>query len=169
MIGRPNQFDERNVLDSAMQFFRRKGRAVTTADLVTATGLGRQSLCHAFGDKKSLSQTSSKRCWQSLKQSFDTLQAKSSPYSNICLWLKRFKKKSNRHRNGCLPTNTLIELAPHHPQFQKHVRRESWRIETVIKKTVYSSGRYREILGGHGCQCDHDLNVWNRRLKRTRA
>ena len=55
MIGRPRSFDESAVLDSAMNTFWERGYDSTSyPDLVEATGLGRQNLYQAFGDKRSL-------------------------------------------------------------------------------------------------------------------
>src|SRR5213083_2130783 len=55
MAGRPRGFDEAQVLSRAMELFWLKGYAATAiADLEEATGLGRQSLYGAFGDKRGL-------------------------------------------------------------------------------------------------------------------
>lgn len=55
MSGRPRSFDEDDVLKKAMLAFWRRGFDGTgMADLEEATGLGRQSLYGAFGDKRAL-------------------------------------------------------------------------------------------------------------------
>src|SRR5688572_658461 len=55
MAGRPRTFDDREVLDRAALLFWQNGYAGTgLADLERATGLGRQSLYGAFGDKRAL-------------------------------------------------------------------------------------------------------------------
>lgn len=138
MSGRPKSFDEASVLESAMQLFWKQGYSSTSYDdLVTATGLARQSLYHSFGDKKSLYQKALKHYSNTVtQQSLDLLTGEGSPLSKICLWLKRLKKKSSQHRNGCLLTNTAIELAPHHKEFRTHVAKESRRIESRIKKIL---------------------------------
>ena len=51
-MGRPREFDEAEVLDRAMlQFWRHGYDGTSIQDLVDATGVGRQSLYNAFGDK----------------------------------------------------------------------------------------------------------------------
>jgi TetR/AcrR family transcriptional repressor of nem operon len=53
MAGRPRAFDSRQVLDRALALFWRNGYAGTgLSELEAATGLGRQSLYGAFGDKR---------------------------------------------------------------------------------------------------------------------
>jgi len=50
---RPREFDRDAVLERAMTVFWAKGYASTsTEDLLEATGIGRQSLYNAFGDKR---------------------------------------------------------------------------------------------------------------------
>lgn len=55
MVGRPRSFDVEHVLAQAMHVFWTKGYdGAGITDLETATGLGRQSLYGAFGDKRAL-------------------------------------------------------------------------------------------------------------------
>lgn len=52
---RPRTFNEEQVLDQVVEVFRVRGfEATSVADLESATGLGRQSLYNAFGDKRAL-------------------------------------------------------------------------------------------------------------------
>ena len=131
MTGRPKCFDNTSVLEAAMQLIWKQGYGSTCyEELVAATEVGRQSLYHSFGNKSSLYQKSLEHYSQTVTQvSLDLLNKEGSPISNIYSWLKRLKEKSTQHRNGCLLTNTSIELAPHHARFRKHVASESRRIE----------------------------------------
>ena len=55
MAGRPRSFDSEDVIEKAMHVFWSRGFEGTgIADLEAATGLGRQSLYGAFGDKGAL-------------------------------------------------------------------------------------------------------------------
>lgn len=55
MVGRPREFDEAAVLEKVMTTFWTHGyRATAMEQLITATGLSRQSLYNAFGNKRSL-------------------------------------------------------------------------------------------------------------------
>jgi AcrR family transcriptional regulator len=52
-MARPREFDRDATLERAMEVFWAKGYASTsTEDLLDATGIGRQSLYNAFGDKR---------------------------------------------------------------------------------------------------------------------
>jgi TetR/AcrR family transcriptional repressor of nem operon len=54
-VSRTREFDSDEVLDAALAAFWRKGyEATSLADLLAATGLSRQSLYNAFGDKHAL-------------------------------------------------------------------------------------------------------------------
>lgn len=54
-MGRPAKFDRQEILEASMQLFWRRGYESTSLrDLLEHTGLGRQSLYRAFGDKESL-------------------------------------------------------------------------------------------------------------------
>lgn len=54
-MARPRTFDETEVLDRAVQVFWTHGyEGTSVTDLEAATGLGRQSLYNAFGDKRQL-------------------------------------------------------------------------------------------------------------------
>ena len=51
-MARPQTFEEREVLDKAMQVFWAKGyEATSVGDLLRATGLARQSMYNSFGNK----------------------------------------------------------------------------------------------------------------------
>jgi TetR/AcrR family transcriptional repressor of nem operon len=54
-MGRARNFDEDEVLDKAVDIFRRQGfKATTPEELVTHLGLSRSSLYNTYGDKRSL-------------------------------------------------------------------------------------------------------------------
>jgi TetR/AcrR family transcriptional repressor of nem operon len=54
-LPRTREFDQEQVLEAALQAFWQKGyEATSLTDLLEATGLARQSLYNAFGDKRAL-------------------------------------------------------------------------------------------------------------------
>ena len=95
MTGRPRDFDESAVLESAMQEFWSRGYEATSyRHLVEATGLGRQSLYQAFGDKRQLFEKSIQHYAESITAtSIETLTEVGSPKGNIQSWLNRLCEK----------------------------------------------------------------------------
>lgn len=138
MIGRPRSFDESAVLDSAMNTFWERGYDSTSyPDLVEATGLGRQSLYQAFGDKRSLFTAVLRHYGECVTQeSIEILEADSSPTDNIRYWLNRLRERSGRHRNGCLLTNSAVEIVPHDAEIAHVVQKELLRVERALRDTI---------------------------------
>ncbi|RFB05188.1 TetR/AcrR family transcriptional regulator [Parvularcula marina] len=63
--GRPRKFDEKAVLDAALEVFRRQGFSATSLDdLTAATGLNRPSLYGAFGNKEALFRSCVDHYWR---------------------------------------------------------------------------------------------------------
>ncbi len=138
MSGRSKSYCETEVLDATMHTFWVQGFSATNYDdLVSATGLGRQSLYHAFGDKSSLFQKSLRHYAQNVtQQSLDVLASDRSPIENIRRWLNRLRIQSLKHRNGCLLTNTAVELAPHNSELAKVVASDLKRIEKALELSL---------------------------------
>lgn len=62
MSGRPREFDDKAVIEAAMEVFWSNGyEATSTQELVECTGLGRGSLYNAFGSKQGLYHEALKR------------------------------------------------------------------------------------------------------------
>lgn len=138
MTGRPRNFDEVAVLDSAMATFWEKGYDATSySDLVTATGLGRQSLYQAFGDKRSLFTLTLEHYGKFVTQdSIEILESVGSPSQNIRRWLNRLRARAGQERIGCLLTNTAVELVPHDSDLAKLVQNQLGRVETALSSTI---------------------------------
>ena len=138
MTGRPRDFDEVAVLDSAMSTFWNQGYDATSySDLVEATGLGRQSLYQAFGDKRSLFTTVLRHYGDSVTQkSEEILNREGSPTQNIRDWLERLRDRSGRDRSGCLLTNTAVEIVPHDPEVAAIVQKELKRVEVALRLAI---------------------------------
>lgn len=138
MAGRPKSYDDAQVLTEAMRTFWEQGYEATSyADLEKSTGLGRQSLYGAFGDKKSLFTAALKHYGQSVTQlSLDILHGDGSPVGNINKWLRRLVERAGRLQIGCLLTNTAIEAGTHAPDVQEVVQQELARVEQALQTTI---------------------------------
>jgi TetR/AcrR family transcriptional repressor of nem operon len=117
-MARPREFDERTVVNAAMEVFWEQGyRATSVQDLVTATGLQPGSLYGAFGDKHGLLLEALDAYGQLMGERLDGLLAESAdPIDG----LRRFIEVAGRDcqdlamsSRGCLMGNTCTELASH--------------------------------------------------------
>ena len=138
MTGRPRSFDETSVLDSAMTAFWEHGYDATSyPDLVKATGLGRQSLYQAFGDKRSLFAAVLRHYGDCVTaESIEILESPGSPTASIRRWLNRLRERSARHRNGCLLTNSAVEVVPRDPELARVVQKELRRVELALHNVL---------------------------------
>ncbi|WP_119168839.1 TetR/AcrR family transcriptional regulator [Algihabitans albus] len=111
--GRPRSFDPDAVLDAALTAFHRYGLSAATYDVLErATGLHRQSLVYAFGDKRALFEAALRRyAERRVEEVVACLTAPGSPAAGIkgafALWLEDAR---NEARRGCLLVNTAGEV-----------------------------------------------------------
>ena len=111
--GRPRAFDLDAALDAAVDAFHRNGLAGTTYEVLErTTGLRRQSLVYAFGDKRALFEAALKRYVDRRVDAIvDCLLAPGSPSAGIraafALWLDDAR---NEAHPGCLLVNTAGEV-----------------------------------------------------------
>lgn len=124
--GRPRSFDEADVLERATQIFWAKGfDASSVADLERATGLGRQSLYNAFGDKRSLFLACLAHYERSRAGGMGAcLAAAADPLAAVQQvvrsWLDSARAKGCK---GCLVLNTLSEFGGRDPELLSTVGR----------------------------------------------
>ena len=111
--GRPRSFDVDKVLESATDTFHQDGLAGTTYErLEAATGLRRQSLVYAFGDKRTLFKAAlAHYADKKVGQVIEVLGQHDSPAEGVrrafALWLADARHKQ---RPGCLLVNTAGEV-----------------------------------------------------------
>ncbi len=107
--GRPRSFDEVGVLEKSMSAFWQHGFLATNYDVLEqATGLKRQSIVYAFGDKRSLFLKSLEHYYSTrVSEVLSILSRKGSDLDNVrCVfdnWLATAKDETKR---GCLIVNT---------------------------------------------------------------
>ncbi|MCR9199573.1 MAG: TetR/AcrR family transcriptional regulator [Planctomycetaceae bacterium] len=138
MAGRPKSYDDAQVLSQAMRTFWKQGYEATSySDLEKSTGLGRQSLYGAFGDKKCLFVAALKHYGQNVTQlSLEILNQDGSPISNVGRWLRRLVERAARLKIGCLLTNTAIEAGTHDADVQQVVQQELACVEQALQRTL---------------------------------
>ncbi len=121
-MARPREFDREAALKAAIKAFWAKGYAATsTEDLVQAMGIGRQSLYHAFGDKRRL-----------YVEALDTYQRETtsghlkrlngaiSPLAGVRDLLLGLIDQNDRVRAmGCMGVNSVSEFGASDPELQE--------------------------------------------------
>ena len=154
-MARPREFNETEVVESAMHVFWRKGyQATSVQDLVEATGLQRGSLYGAFGDKHGLfmaalgsySELVLSRLRSMLEQASDPVEG-----------LREFVRmggldcmNERQAKMGCLVGNTCSELAAD----DEVVRRRVTTAISGIQATMADALRQGQRQGTFGVERD---------------
>ncbi len=113
--GRPRRFDTDKALHQVMAVFWQHGFGAATYEaLEAATGLRRQSLIYAFGDKrtmflKALDHYAVTRVAAICDVLADEADAKTSVRSAFDLWIADARRRKHR---GCLMVTTAGEMGP---------------------------------------------------------
>lgn len=115
-MARTRLFDEKEVLDKAMDLFWRKGYNATSAqDLVDNLGISRSSLYDTFGDKHSLFV---KALLQYRKDKIDPVLKGAEDIVDVEAYIRSFfgsvkdEALSDNASKGCFVVNSVVELAP---------------------------------------------------------
>jgi TetR/AcrR family transcriptional repressor of nem operon len=119
MSGRPREFDEKVVLDAAMDLFWERGYEATgIAELSERCGIGRQSMYNAFGDKHSLFEQAL-QCYarDRIGGLVAMLDAPGSPLANVNRVLDTWEQTWTEDEfKGCMMVNAIAELGERDPE-----------------------------------------------------
>jgi len=111
-VARQREFDRADTLNKALEVFWQKGYAATsTADLLQAMQIGRQSMYDTFGDKYSLYLEALRQyCDASTAEVLRGLQGV-SPLAAIANMLQTFAARPKRENaKGCMGVNAICEF-----------------------------------------------------------
>lgn len=137
---RPREFDERQVLDAAVQQFWVNGyQGTSVRDLARATGLTSASLYNAFGDKHALYRRALDHYVEgSFADRVGRFETHLPPGQAIAAFLAEIVARSleDADRKGCMLVNSALELAPHDPEFKAKVADVLVQIETFFRRCV---------------------------------
>lgn len=149
LSGRPREFDRDSALATAMNVFWEHGFSKTTyATLERATGLHRQSLVYAFGDKKKLFRAVLQHyAVTRVKLVLNQLHSSDSPLANIKavfdLWLDDARREVT---SGCLFVNTSGELGSTEPMFIKEIERSTQQLLQAFERVIRLGQAKGEII-----------------------
>lgn len=132
-----------------MQVFWAKGFAATAiADLEHATGLGRQSLYGAFGDKRALYEAVVDFYWQRVLKPglIDVLDAEGSPRANVERIVRGWEEMVDAEDfNGCLLGNCSSALRPDEAELAELLRHKLKLMEDAFARTIRRAQRQGEV------------------------
>jgi len=139
-VARPRQFDEKKVLQAAMNCFWANGYEMTsTRELAVRMGLTGASLYNAFGDKRSLyRQALAYYLEHSVHERIRRLENGQEPLPAIRAFFNEIIERSvrDRQRRGCMLVNAALDVAPHDSELRKCVSQELILIESFFERRV---------------------------------
>lgn len=146
--GRPRSFDKGAALQAIVDIFWEKGYSGTSyADLEAATGLRRQSLIYAFGDKQAMfKQAVDHYAAQRVGLIVATLSRPGSPLANIQaafeVWAEDAAHPSGR---ACLLVNTAGEVGPYIAAVAQALNQATDRLIAAFEATIEMAQKCDEI------------------------
>ncbi|BAH37108.1 MAG TPA: TetR/AcrR family transcriptional regulator [Gemmatimonas aurantiaca] len=151
-MARPRQFDEDQVIDQVTRTFWERGYANTSiADLETATGLGRQSLYCAFGDKHALFVRALER-YATLGERHMPVTAFSSaaPLEQLrCMLRATIDTATAPDAPGaCLMVQAMTEFGTTDAEVLARCRANSTRIETWVGRLIEQAAAVGALAPG---------------------
>lgn len=145
---RTKEFEEKEVLDRAIELFRRRGfQATSFGELTAELGVNRQSLYDTFGDKQTFFTAALKRYRE---KSLDMMRATLAPAGSIRLQLKKLfddliQFTCSDGSYGCLMINSMIELASSEASARALATAHARDIEGIFAQRLSAAQRAGEI------------------------
>ncbi|MEV5345365.1 TetR/AcrR family transcriptional regulator [Streptomyces achromogenes] len=149
-MGRTKEFDPDAALQSALELFWRRGyEATSMADLVEHLGIGKASLYATFGSKHELYLRALDRYGQAQKPVLvRELSAPGPVLPAVRGLIRRFAAEATAaatREQGCLVTNTAVELAPHDREAARRVEHSWDTIETLLHSALVRAQAQGEL------------------------
>jgi TetR/AcrR family transcriptional regulator, transcriptional repressor for nem operon len=149
VAGRPRSFDEELVLNQVMFLFWNKGYEATgLADLEQATGLGRQSLYGAFGDKRTLFLRIVERYFERVIKPYivDVLDAPGSGRANLERIFEQWEATAVAPEfQGCLLGNSVPEFGARDSEMADVLRRKLELMEAAFTRALRRAKQAGEV------------------------
>lgn len=151
MSGRPRSFDPDVVLSKAMMVFWQQGFDATgMAQLEAATGLGRQSLYIAFGDKRGLFLAAVDHYFKTVIEPgfVAVLDAPGSGLNNVLNVIKGWELVSlTPDFSGCLIGNSVAEMGRRDELLAEVLQRKFDLMEAALTRALTRALRSGEVPG----------------------
>lgn len=140
MSGRPKEYDDQAVIESAMNVFWNNGyEASSTQTLCKVTGLGRGSLYHAFGNKQGLYQKALRHYQEvGIHYQREILSA-NKPTKDRLLDMLQWGISIDLDQDnprGCLALHSVLERNFKDPEIQAINQQYLLRLAAMIEKVI---------------------------------
>ena len=138
-MARPREFDERTVLDAAIECFWARGyEATSVKDLVGRTGITAASLYNAFGDKRALFRSALDQYVEASIGERIRRCAALPPRAAIATFFDEILNRSldDGEHKGCMLVNSALEMAPHDVELREIIIGVLDRIEAFVRDRV---------------------------------
>lgn len=140
LIGRAKQYERTELLDRAVELFRRQGfNGTSTAELVDELGVNRKSMYAEFGSKQGLFEATLEH--YSRKHVTNVLAPIEAPGSGVEAIRQAFTDYASAgegwfHGRGCLMCNTAVERGALDPASGQYVAAYLERIKQAFRKAL---------------------------------
>lgn len=153
-MARPREFDAQAVLDACLDQFWAKGfAAVSLSDLEAATGLGRQSLYSAFGDKRALFAAVLERYAQATEQWLAPLFSPEAGLMQLAQYARDALAAQRAHgAHGCLVVKTLWDRDLDDSALTRRAAAAAKRVRAAFAQALEQSARRGELSAGDSAQ-----------------
>ncbi len=149
-MARPREFDPEVALDRCLALFWARGfAAVSLSDIEEATGLGRQSLYSAFGNKEALyaavldRYAAATECWLAPLHAPDAGLAELRGFAARSLAAQRANGVS-----GCLAVKTLLDLGLDDPELQRRAQAATKQVRSAFERALARAVERGELPPG---------------------
>ncbi|MFJ4519904.1 TetR/AcrR family transcriptional regulator [Streptomyces sp. NPDC088810] len=151
-MARTKEFDPDAALQSALELFWRRGyEATSMADLVEHLGIGKASLYATFGSKHELYLRALDRYGQAQNPRLTRELSRPGPVlPAVRALVRRFAAEAAAEatrEQGCLVTNTAVELAPHDREAARRVEHSWDTLETLLHSALVRAQAQGELAG----------------------
>lgn len=148
-MGRAKQYDRTELLDRAVELFRRQGfNGASTAELVAELGVNRKSMYAEFGSKQGLFEAALERYSQEhLSRVLAPIEAPNAGADAIRQAFADYAAASAgwARGRGCLMCNTAVERAALDPGSRRYVDAYLERLTNAFRHTLSNAQRSGEI------------------------
>ena len=151
-MGRAKQYERDELLDRAIELFRRQGyNGTSTAELVAELGVNRKSMYAEFGSKQELFEAALERYSQ--KHLSRVLAPIEAPDASIDAIHEAFTGSASASEGwfrgrGCLMCNTAVERGPLDPGSRRYVVAYFERLTRAFRQALENARQAGEIDQG---------------------